>query len=142
MPSAFPGFAAAIPVLLVSAPVWPVREDCWLAPRYCSFLSSWANAATQTCNVNVAMTENLVSLSRCFISVAPPGFKSRSPLDLCEQTIFVGLSPQDMGSAVYQCGHAVLGGGIAPTPATTALVGVRNVFARPPDYPHMGHLQK
>src|SRR5271166_1126244 len=142
MPSAFPGFAAAIRVLLASAPVWPVREDGVLAPRSCSLFSSWVNAATQSCNINITMTENLVSLSRCFISVAPPGFKSRSPLDLCEQTTFVGLSPQDMGSAVYQRGHTVLGRGIASTRTRTALARVRNVFIRPPEYPLLGHLQK
>jgi len=39
LPSACPGFAAVIPALPDPAPVWPVGEDCVLAPRSCCFFS-------------------------------------------------------------------------------------------------------
>jgi hypothetical protein len=70
MPSACPGFAAAIPVFSVPAPVWPVGEDCELAPRSCLLFSSWANAATQSCNNNTPITTTLVQPTKGFIAWA------------------------------------------------------------------------
>ena len=78
MPSAFPGLAAAIPVLPAPAPVRPVGEDCRLAPRSCSRFCSWANAATQSCKVIALITTTLVHPIKGFIAVIGsifPGFR-------------------------------------------------------------------
>src|ERR1039458_1022247 len=109
MPSACPGFAAVIPALPDPAPVWPVGEDCMLAPRSCCFFSSWANTATQSCNINKAVNGDIVNRLCCSIAVTKPpvrASRARSGSSAPSQHgIFLQVSRQDMGSVVYQRDH-------------------------------------
>src|SRR5258708_15441632 len=67
MPSAFPGFATAIPLLPSSAPVWLDSEDCRLVPRCFSLCSSWEYAATQSC-ITSAIPANVFQLMKGLIA--------------------------------------------------------------------------
>src|ERR1700683_1713219 len=110
MPSASPDFAAAIPMLPVPAPVWPVGEDCRLAPRFCSLFCSWANAATQSCKNNTPITATLVQPTKGFIAVMGSIFLDSESFRFygsLVQGIPMRISQQDIGSSVYQCGHSL-----------------------------------